>query len=150
MAGVSLTAPSTPRLRAGPGRGHPHDFPAAEAGPPQAEPFRIDLRPRPEVRQCRIDVVTLAAHRNALTRLSFGCTGIAVVEGQHGDSSGREVLFVLCEHHVVRRAEAVHQHNGRMVTTRSAICAPLTAATAVAGAQLAMDVTPRDGQRQPS
>jgi len=91
--------------------GHVH---ATKTRAPQADSPAVDLRPRPEMLQCRHDVAPLLAHRDVLAWLTVGGAGVAVVERQRRDPGTGEVLFVLRQHHLVRRAEPVHQHNGRM------------------------------------
>ena len=67
-----------------------------------------------EVRECRRDVLTLVARRDMLPRLTVGCPGVSVVEREGGDARRGEVLFVLSQHHVVRRTQSVYQHDRRV------------------------------------
>jgi hypothetical protein len=54
------------------------------------------------------------ACRDVLARLTVGGPGVEVVERQRRDPGRGEVLFVLRQHHVVRRAEPMRQHDRRM------------------------------------
>jgi hypothetical protein len=115
------------------GSGNADHVHATEAGAPQPDPAVVDFLPRLQVLERRRDVVTLFARRDMLARLTVGSSGIAVVERQGRDSGRREVLFVLSQHHVVRRAQSVHQHYGGMRSRPGRQRQPRRASDATAG-----------------
>nr|WP_245679369.1 hypothetical protein [Actinomadura hibisca] len=84
----------------------------AERRPPQRDPAGVEFRPRPGEGEGRVDVAGVAARADELPGLPAGLPEVPEVEGEDRQPGGREPLLVLVEHHLVRRAAAVHQHDG--------------------------------------